>query len=234
MSHQIRFNKSVLKLISDLCIINPSIIIKKTEEGQIEISCANSTRTSLFRLSAPVKAFDFEEEKIAFFNFPQFFKYIDMLGEVQLHQDDATIQLKGTTGKITYRTADSDVIKDGPKKIPLDNPEASFILTDETIQNLNKIVGSLKVDNTRFTFDGTSVNLHLYSSNYDHSYDTDINLENEVEEGFSMVILNEVYKILPSGYNYQVDVSTSGLIRFSLINEIGLTVEIFTAETEEG
>lgn len=234
---KIAYNKTVLQLISELSVINPQVIIKRNDDtGRIDISCANTTRTTIYRLSAPLKAFEFEDDCIAFYNFQDFYKFLDAAGVASLYQDErdpSLLVIDGETGKLRYNISNPDVIKDGPKKVPFENPAAGFTLQAATLVNLTKMVNLVKSENTMLTFDGETVNMKLYNNVHKNSYDTDLSLTNTVDEAFTMTILNEIYKLLPSGYDYSVEVIREGLIRFTLISEADISVEIFTAETEE-
>ena len=139
----IKHNKQFLSLINDLTPISESVIINKTDD-QVRISRANSASTVFYTLEAAKDAFDFDGEKIAFYNFVEFYQLLNVFENAEISLNENKLTISSDKSKIRYIISDPETIKAGPSQILFPSSDAKVVLESNEIKNLKKMIGLIK------------------------------------------------------------------------------------------
>lgn len=244
----VSYDRNVLKTIAELSRIvktkegNSPIKIVKDDEG-IHIKAANGPKTIVFTLDAPSVALDFEGNDLCFYNYEEFYSYFStfenasiaqgIINEEEPTETEAIVMTQGRR-KVFYPVSDAEVIKGSLKKIGWDAPNAVFTLTTNNLIQLKKIVGLLgsKSNNITFTFSGSEVTVVAKTNQNDNSFEDVYDLQEAVEEDFSVTISDEVFKYL-SNIDYRVEVDSTGVLRF-FFEVDDVSASILVTAIEEG
>lgn len=235
MSKSVSFNKEVLQLINELSIINPAIKIFK-DENKIVIKSQDPSESLAYVLSTELSSFDFDGEEIAFYNYPDFFKWVSALDITEMkHADDGMLHLGNGRLKGQYQSSDVDVVRGGRFDIEFDDPDATFNITTENINELLKLRSLIAKDgnNLVISFEDRNVHVEIYNTNSSNIVETDFAASTTVDEPFKIRVSDEFLTMVPKKYSYRVDVKREGIARFSMNNDLGVDVEIYIAEVEE-
>lgn len=225
---EINFDNVTLKLISDLSRIcktkenNYPIKIVKDESG-IHIKAGNAGRSVVFTLDAPTSAFDFEGSELCFYDYNDFYNYATLFEGAIINQGtigegrnevEALIITEGKR-KVSYPLSDAEVIKGSLKNVKWADPAAKFVFPSDKLSLLSKALKFLgtKDNKIKFDFSGSEVTITASTELNKNSYQDVVELNDEVEEDFSIVISDEVVKYLIN-IDYRVEVQKEGFIRF--------------------
>lgn len=244
----VAYDKNALKVIAELSKIvrtkdgNTPIKIVKDDEG-IHVKAANSPKTILFTVDAPTSAFNFEGDKICFYNYGEFYDYFSLFEAPVISQDlfnegesdtyEAVILTQGNR-KINYPLSDDEVIKGAIKRVSWEDPDTYFDFSGEQLGHIKKVIGLLgdKNNNITFTFDGDNVAVKAKTNLNNNSFEDSYAISDPVEESFSVTISDEVFKYLLN-VNYRVEVKKDGLLRFFFESNNVVASILVTAIDEE-
>lgn len=226
----IEFDPITLKVISDLSKIvkikdsnTHPIKITKNDEG-IHIKAGNAGRSVVFTLDAPSYNFNFEGEEICFYDYNEFFSYINVFEAPTITQGtigegnaetEAVIISEGRR-KLSYPLSDAEVIKGSLKNIKWDECDARFNFSADNLAQLKKILsllGSSKDNEIKMKFVGNEVTITASTQLNKNSYEDVYELAEEVETDFELTFSDEVFKYLLNT-DYRVEAQTNGFVRF--------------------
>lgn len=225
----VEYNKDSLSLINELCSINESIVILKTD-GQLTIQRSNNAKSIAYRLILPDTSFNIDGDSVGFYKFPEFYQLISCFNNPNILQaTDNKLIIEKDKSKINYLLSDVETLSKGPKKINFGESDAKFVLNTAELKELKKMVGLLTAKNIRLDVSGNSIDVTLYNNNHDNSFNRVYDCEST--ETFEYSISSDILTIIPEG-DYTIELVKSGIVRFTLIRE-NVSLEIFTASLNE-
>jgi len=225
----VEYNKESLSLINDLCSITESIIIDK-EGSDLLIIRSNNAKSVAYRLRLPANSFNVEGDTIGFYKFPEFYQLVSCFNAPNIVQSsDNKLTIEKDKSKINYLLSDVESLTKGPKKINFVDPEAKFEITSSDLKELKKMIGLLTAKFIKISCSKKNVNLTLYNSTHDNSFDKVY--EGESSQDFEFPIASDIFTVIPEG-DYIIEIMQAGMVRFSLKRE-NVSLEIFTAEVDE-
>jgi len=228
----VKVSKEVLGFVKDLTTINDSIIFENTED-KIIVKRANPPMTIAYFLSVPKSELSFEGEKLAFYNYPEFYSLVNAVDGAEIEQEENKLSIKTKNSKIKYLVSDPETLKKGPKKMPFENPTAAIKLTAETLKEIRKMIGLLDSKKASLSVTGKVAILKVYNSSHDNSFEKTIEMETATSEDFNILFTSEIFSLIPEN-EYLIGIKKKeGIIQFKYITTKAIELEIFTAESEE-
>lgn len=226
----IKYNKNFLSLIHDLTPINGTIIIEK-QEDKVHISRSNPAQTIFYMLDGKAENFDFTDDKIAFYNYGEFFSLLSVFSEPKLLIDENKVTISDEKSKIKYIISDPETIAKGPSKIAFPSSDVKVVLEAAEIKNLKKMISLIGSKFAKFTTkeDG-QINFNFFNDSHDNSYEKDFPMESN-GKSISMKISSEIFTLLPEN-TYTVEMCSQGLVKFSYSKD-DITLSVYVAEIED-
>lgn len=218
---KIEYNAEYLKLIKGLTDISPGIIFAK-EDGKIVVNRTNKGRTIFFKVTAPESYLSFEGEKIAFYQFADFYQIMGAFGTASLTQNKNKIIIEhNATYKTNFMLSSPEVLSKSPSKANLPEPDMVFNLSAEALADIKKMNNLISGKYLKISNVEKAITLQLYNSNHDNSFDMQFVPETFVDdlENFDFPIFSEVIAKLPVGMNYKVALFKKGYTSFSFTND---------------
>jgi len=227
----IEYKKEVLSLINDLTPINPSIIIEKTEDG-IRIARDNAAHSIFYYLNAEKDSFNFEREKIAFYNFPEFYQLINVFNSPEISLKENKLKISKDKSKIKYIISDPETISESaaPKGIKFPSTDARLSFDVSEIKDLKKMISLLRSKYIKFIISGKSISVNCLNENHDNSYEKTFDMGEEFSEteDFEMKIASDIFTLIPEN-NYIFEICKGGITRFSYKKD-NVDLTIFVAQ----
>lgn len=218
----IQFNSNYIDLIKNLTSISPQIIFTKDEEQKkIIVNRTNKGRTIFFKVEVPESFLTFSGEKIAFYNFGEFYQLMNAFGTSKLLQKENKIIIETPIGKIYYVLSAPETLAKSPSKVNLTNPDIVFNLSSETLGELKKINTLLNAKYANVSIVEKNITLKLFNSTHDNSFDKAFTPESFTEgvANFDFSVYSEIFSKIPSTVNYKVSVFNKGFMFFSFLEK---------------
>jgi hypothetical protein len=229
---EISFNKETLSLIKDLTVICNSIVISKQGDN-ITISQSNNSQSLGYILTCNKDNFNFDGEKIAFYDFREFYQLLDVFQNPMLKQDGRFIKMTDSTTKINYLLTDEETIQSGPEELDFGDVDSSVAIEASTIIEIRRMLSACFSQSNpgvdvkcKVSAKKDKIIMTFQKEEFDNSFERTFECENEKE--FEFVLSADMFTDVPKG-NYTIDFYSIGMARMTLKNE-NIKVEIFTGE----
>jgi hypothetical protein len=216
---QIQFNANYFELIKNLTAISPGIIFTK-DKGKLVITRTNKGRSIFFKVEAPEDHFTFEGEKVAFYNFSEFYQLINAFGTSTLSQKENKIVIESSIGKINYILSSPETLAKAPSKVNIIDPDIIFNLSADGLAELKKVNSLMNAKYANITNVSGTLTFKLFNSAHDNSFDkmyTPETISPSVED-FDFPIYSEIFSKIPAA-NYKVSLFRKGFVFFSCQKE---------------
>lgn len=193
---------TVLKNFSS---INPSLLFR---EGNT-IKTISPTKTIMAKATVNTK-FD---RRFAIYNLSKFLGTLSFYSDPEVVFNDKNLIITdGNGSSTTLSYADENTIKVAPEKeVALPSIDASFKITNASLQNIMKMLGNLGVPEVAIIGDGTNLTVAALDSKNPGS-ETHSEKVGTTDKVFRAIFKAENLKLLPGDYN--VDVSSKGISHF--------------------
>jgi hypothetical protein len=218
----IKFNAGYLELIKNLTSISPGIIFVRDEETKkIVVARTNKGRSIFFKVEAPEDYFTFSGDKVAFYNFGEFYQLIGAFGASKLSQTDNKIVIESAIGRINYVLSAPETLSKSPTKVNITDPDIVFNLSAENLAELKKINSLMNAKYANITNVSSAVTFKLFNNVHDNSFDKTYTPEivSKNSEDFNFPVYSEIFSKIPSGINYKVSLFKKGFVFFSCIKD---------------
>jgi len=232
----IKYNSELFDILKDLTAINTQIIIEKGPEGEVVVSRADTESTIAYRLTAPSNYFDFDtSEKIAFYNYPEFYQYFKALGEPDISINQKDIRLDAGSSKSNYLLSNPESIQPGPKAINFISGDVKMNLSSDDLDELLKMIGLINSKKAQITGNGKNITIKIFNNLHDNTFEKTFEVENiNGDDGVEIdfVMFSDTFKNLPPKKDYVIEIKAQGFIKISLVDEnIGL--DIYTGRVKK-
>jgi len=231
---EITFKKDVLSLIKDLTVISNSVVLNKSEDSII-ISQGNSCESLGFILKTPLNSFSFTGEKVAFYDFREFYQLLDVFQNPTLVEDGRHIIMSDQTTKINYLLSEEDTIECGPTNIDFGSPDASIDIDSSVLNDIRKMLNAMFAQSNqavpircKITVKKKKVIMTFYKEEFDNSFER--TFECDSSKDFEYIASAEMFTDVPKG-SYTIDFLEIGMTRLTLKTDAA-KVEIFTGEIQ--
>jgi len=232
MSDSLKFKKDFLNLVNDLTTINPSIIFEKNDSKSVIVKRTDPAVTVAYVLSATSDSFDFGDEALAIYNYPEFHQLLNVFDEPSMVVDENKILICSKKSKVKYLVSDVESIQKGPKEITFPQEFVTLKLDKDILRNVKKMIGLIKAEKVSFKIDNDNVTIRCFNDSHSNSWEDEFKLEKSIEKRFNITISSKVFTLIPD-YDYSLNIASDGIVRF-VYNTENVNLEVFVASLNEG
>lgn len=232
--HQINYSPIALEVISELTTISNKVLWQRTADQQnVEVKNADDSKSVCYYFKAPNSCFDFAGEVCAFHQFSDFYNLFKTLENPSISQNEFQVAITSGKAKINYRLANPEVVKAPFNQINFGDVDAEFTLSSDSLKRLRSIAGPNNIDADRvsFTFKDNTCIVNLFSTRHENNFVDELESKNEGDE-FKITIDTKAFAKIPQA-SYKVTVMRAGLMKFSMVREDDIVVELYLADIEE-
>ena len=234
MSNEISYNEDALSLIRKLSDINNQIPIKKSDDGKfITIDTQNPSKTITIEFKAPVDMFDFEGDEISFFDFKEFYALFSVNKEPTIKQTDTKLDIIKDRSKLEYHLAEFEAITDDDEVYcQFDESHASLHISSEMMKKFKTMATITKAETVKLNITGDKILVKFFYEDNQPTYEEEFDLEETATEDFKLDLDAEIIRLTPEN-DYRMQLNSSGVIKLTWINSLGITLNLYVAEVEE-
>ena len=215
MSVKIAYKGELFDLVNDLTSIHNSIAFERVDDEVVVRKC-DKEKTIPYILKAPAEYFDIDET-VAFYKYDNFYRYYSMFKDGKIGIDGRTMHLSRERRQTRYTLSDSEGIINGPKRVNFGDADATFTLTKEELDELNKMIGLISSDKATIKCEGTTVYIRIFSDDSDHDFVFDFECERgEYNRTIEFNILSNRFSLIPSKRDYTISLKKEKQMRISL------------------
>lgn len=226
----IKYNSEIFDLVQSLVPINNSIIFEKSSDGKnVLVRRADSEMSVAYILEAPVEYFDIPDDKLAFYNYNEYYQFFSTFDTPILSLNQNKITLSEGNAKTDYIISNPESLPAGPKKLNFRDPDVTFRLDATDLDDLSKMNALIKAKRARLYGNQKEINISLFSSMHENAYENkwDVEAANGFEGEYDFVIFSELFVKLPPKRDYDIAVISEGWVRVSLVDE-NITLNVYT------
>jgi hypothetical protein len=229
---KVNYKTELFDLLKDLTSINTQIILDK-ENNKIVVKRADSESTIAYELKTSKDYFDFEEEQIAFYNYPEFYQFFKAFIEPELSIDQKNLVLKEGSSKTNYILSNPEAIPPGPKSINFKDPDIRINLSSEELDELLKMINLINSKKVQIYGDGKKITFKIFNNLHDNTFEKAFEVENisNFESEIDFVMFSDTFKNLPIKRNYVIEIKSQGFVKISLVNE-EISLHIYTGRVK--
>ena len=220
---EVSYKEEFLDLIYDLRAIENGVIFEKDDdEENILVKRIDAEKNMAYSLKAPLSYFDFSEDRIAFYDYEEFYQFFKgLMKSPDIKLDNTKIVMEKDNSRMDYMLSDPDSVRAGPKNIKFEGAQVAFKLTAKDLERLTKTVTSIKPKRAKISWDGKEVSIVVFSNQHHNVYEIKCDGKpiDGFDESFEFMVFFDVFIKLPSRRDYNVYLKTDGWSRYSLIHE---------------
>lgn len=230
---KVKYNAELFDLLKDLTSINTNVVFEKDDNGNIVVRRADSESTIAYQLKAPNDYFDFGEEQIAFYNYPEFYQYFKAFTQPEMSIDEKKVRLVEGNSKTEYLLSNPETIPAGPKSINFKDPDVRINLSAAELDDLLKMIGLINSKKAQIFGNGEGITIKVFNSLHDNTFEKTFPVENlsKIKEDIDFVMFSDTFKNLPPKRDYVIEIKAQGFIKISLVDE-KVNLDIFTGRVK--
>lgn len=231
---KVRYNSELFDLIKDLTAITTQVVFVKDEDGKVFVKRADSESTIAYTLKAPSEFFDFTEDEIAFYNYPEFYQYFKALGEPELSISQKVVTLKVGSSKSSYLLSNPESIEPGPRSINFPGGDVKIRLTSENLDELLKMIGLINAKKAHVYGNGKKITIKVFNDLHSNTFEKSFKVENltEFDGEIDFVMFASTFINLPARRDYNIEIVSDGFIGIQLEDE-NIELNIYTGRVKE-
>jgi hypothetical protein len=233
---EISYNGTALEIINSLTPINQSIVFEADEddEEKISVKASDSNRSIAYIFTAPKEAFEFTGDDCSFYNYTEFYNLFSLFEDPVLEQDDVDITINEGKQKLNYRLTDRELIKKTFNKIKFEDADTTFTMDADLVKKIKSLSAktATNAERVKFMVEDEQLTYVLYNPKHHITFEDTFDVDNTSGEDFVIEVAKTIFDKIPLA-SYKVEMKEEGLIRFSMIREDEITVDIFTADMED-
>lgn len=230
---KLQYNAELFDLLKDLTSINTNVVFEKDDKGSIVVRRADSESTIAYQLKAPKDYFEFDEEQIAFYNYPEFYQYFKAFSQPEMSISEKKITLIDGNSKTEYLLSNPETIPSGPKSINFKDPDVRINLSASELDELLKMIGLINSKKAQIFGNGSNITIKVFNNLHDNTFEKTFKVENlsNLTEDIDFVMFSDTFKNLPPKRDYVVEIKSQGFIKISLVDE-KISLDIFTGRVK--
>ena len=221
--HEITYHKDILDIIYKFTsTMNKEVLFVKEGENVV---IRQRTEVGIYHVfTTKLENFNFAGDELAFYDFVNFYEFLEMLKSPQLFQAENKIVLQQGSTKINYLISDRDAIAKSQftKNAVFGDSSVGFTFDEKDLNNIRNLIKKMNIDNVRFTFKDNKCNLTLFKAGYDNSSEIVIDLPVPFEGPLELEIKSYLFKnepVLPYALTIYSDKQPEKL-KFSYANDL--------------
>lgn len=230
---KIQYNVELFDILKDLTSINPNVVFEE-KDGKILIRRADSESTIAYELKAPTDYFDFKSDKVAFYNYPEFYQYLKASDEnPEMAISENKITLIDGDSKTGYLLSNPETITEGPKSINFKDPDVRINLSSSELDKILKMIGLINSKKTQVVGNGESITFKVFHNLHDNTFEKTFKVENlsNFKDEIDFVMFSETFKNLPPKRDYVIEIKSQGFVKISLVDE-KINLDIYTGRVK--
>jgi hypothetical protein len=236
----IDYSKQFLSTLKDLSKISSQVVLKRCD-GKVDALQKTADGSVQFHITSPEKNFNFETEKIAIYNFPEFYQFVDLFQNPNLTIEGNKIVIEENTSKSDYFLSNPEACIVGDEAVlGWKSCDVKFKLAVKELESIVKasalISSADKKKRIRIYGNGSKINIELVNINinpkqktFDKTFSRSFEVEKMVEEDveYDFTINADLFINAPKK-DYVVEVKKKGFVKSSYMeNEIN--VDLFAS-----
>jgi len=231
---KVQYNSELFDLLKDLSAINTQVVFQKDDDGNVFVSRADSESTIAYQLKAPKEYFDFGENEIAFYNYPEFYQYFKALGEPEISIKQKSIILKEGSSKSSYLLSSPDAIPAGPRSIKFKDPDVRIKITSDELDEFLKMLGLINSKKAQVFGNGHKLTIKIFNNLHDNTFEKTFKAENlsDFDKEIDFVMFSDTFKNLPIKRDYIIEIIATGFVKISLVDE-NISLNIYTGRVKD-
>lgn len=208
-----KISKETLDVLKNFSAINPNLVLK--EGNKI------STIAEAKNIMAAVEVTETFPKEVGIYDLNEFLSALSLIDDPTFEFGDDAVQIKSSSGSLTYRYADTSVLTSPQKEVTMPPSEVSIRLTADDIAQIRKAGGALGHSVFSITRDNDDViQLQVKDPNNSSANVYSREIHNGVVEGstFDLQFLISNLKLIPG--DYDINISSKLISHWSCINNI--------------
>jgi hypothetical protein len=229
----VKYNTELFDLLKDLTSINNQVIIER-EEGNVLVRRADVESTIAYQLKAPGEYFEFDNEKVGFYNYVEFYQSLKALSNTpELEIEEKRIVFKDNNSKGEYSLSDPESLQKSPKSINFKDPDVKMNLASADLGDLIKWISLTNAKKAQIYGSGNKLTIKIFSQIHDNNFEKTFDVErlNESDEEIDFVIFSDTFEKLPSKRDYTMEIRAQGFVKISLVDE-NIKLDVFTGRVK--
>lgn len=237
MSNEVLYNKKLFDVLKDLSKISPQIILTKEEDSIVSYQ-QTPDKSIRFSLSAPKSYFQFEQDEVAIYNFPEFYQFFSLFENPKFYISNQKINFEENDSCLGYYFSSPASCFRGIKTIWEKFPTAvKFTLLQKDLDSLikasNLIVSSDKNKKAKIYVKDNIVKIELVGTNINQKNNEHNQSYNKVFEctslseysPFSYMIGSDFFINLTRNADIDIEIKETGQIKaFYKIDDISVSI----------
>lgn len=231
---KVQYNIELFDLLKDLTAINANVVFEKDEDGSILVKRTDSATTIAYQLKAPIEYFEFKEEQIAFYNYPEFYQYFKALGSPEMTISTNKITLIEGNSKTGYLLSNPESIPAGPKSINFKDADVKINLSSAELDELLKMISLINSKKTQVVGNGSSITFKVFNNVHDNTFEKTFVAENlsNLKDEIDFVMFSDTFKNLPPKRDYTIEIKAQGFIKISLV-DTKISLDIYAGRVKK-
>ena len=190
-----KFSSETIKILKNFATINPSLVFEK---GDVQYSISPSKT-----VVAKAKITEEMPTEFGIYDLSKFLSVFSMFKDPEIKIDNRYAIFKEDKSKIQYNFAAAELFLRAPSKTPAGDTLASFTLSAQNIEALNKAAAVLSSDHLQFSGEDGSLYVKTFV-NKDSSSDQYVVELGECDQDFKATIKWENFKLIQADYKVNV------------------------------
>lgn len=218
-----KLDSRTTQILKNFASINPSILFKPGNK----LATISAGKTVMARANINQEI----DGTFAIYDLSRFLGTISLFAEPELTVQEKYMEISQGKRKLNYTFTEPSLIVTPPdKEIKLPDPEVSFAITADELQEVIKALSVLSLPEIAVVGDGSRITVQAIDSKNPSGdvYSVDVG---ETSARFRMILRAENLKLLPGDYN--VEISSKGLSHFSS-SDVEYFIAVESNSTYEG
>ena len=238
----ISYSKDFFSTLKDLSKLSSKVVINKAD-GLLKICQITADKSINYVMTAPETKFNFPASELAFYDFSDFYSFLELFTMPVLELNNSRISLSDGTSKSEYITSNPSACSVGVD-VKWTKPNIRFELSQKELETLVKasslLISSEDIKKARIHGNGEKVTIELVNVNinpkqrgYDKTFSRDFKVEQITEKcsDYDFIINRNFFTDIPKK-DYTIEINEKGFVRASY-KENDIEVKIFSSFINE-
>lgn len=221
----INYSKTFLSTLKDLSRLSSKVVINKAD-GSLKVCQITEDKSINYVVTAPETHFEFPSSELAFFNFPDFYAFMELFVNPSLEISNNKIIISDGTSKTEYISSNVLSCSVGTD-VKWNNPSVRFELSQKELETLVRASGLLiSSDNVKkarihgngenCTIELVNVNINPKQKGYDKTFSREFKVTQLSENcgEYDFIINRNLFTDSPKK-NYVFEINQKGFVRAS-------------------
>lgn len=223
------YKRSFINILKDLANFNDKILLNKSGD-RICLSMADSNKIFYYDVSASLDHFNIPAEDFPFYEYREFFNFINTMQNPELFYADPYIIIAQGESKIKYKLANRALAKkDVLQAVNFQNEQIELSLSALDVSELVGYANLIKSEQVKIKGNKDSLVFSVYSDAHSFEKKIPFNLINDFDFDFDFDVFTSLFTNLPKNRDWNMKIrlkeKDKGFVKLHLIdNEIDLNI----------